>query len=81
MSQKNISISWDEIKKTQTFMELSPMVQKTILNRTIVKHIEHGVNVSINTGFENWQKQTAFNYTNQKIVKELFTLKSEKNEL
>jgi hypothetical protein len=74
---KNISVSWEEIRKTQTFMDLSPMVQKTILNRTVVKHIEHGVNVSINAGFECWQKQTAFNATNQKIVKELFELKTE----
>jgi hypothetical protein len=80
MKKKNISVSWDEIRNTPTFKGLSSVNQKIILNRTIVKHIEHGVNVSVNTGFENWQKQTAFNNTNQNIVKELSILKDHKNE-
>jgi hypothetical protein len=33
-------------------------------------NIQHGVNVSINIGFDQWKKQTAFNNTTQQIVKE-----------
>jgi len=43
------------------------------------RHRSISCNVSINTSFENWQNQTAFNVTNQGIVKELVKLKSESN--
>ena len=68
---KQISISKKDIENTETFKSLKPMKQQFTLCKTTVMHIQHGVNVSINTSFENWQNQTAFNATNQGVVKEL----------
>lgn len=76
---KQISISKKDIENTEVFKILKPMQQKFVICKTTVLHIQHGVNVSINTSFENWQNQTAFNATNQGIVKELVKLKSKSN--
>jgi hypothetical protein len=76
MKKRNVTICCPEIKETETFKGLSKMVQSITLKPNVVKNIQHGVNVSINIGFDQWKKQTAFNNTTQQIVKELVELKS-----
>lgn len=68
---KQITITKKDIESTDTFKSLKPLKKQFTLCKTTVMHIQHGVNVSINTSFENWQNQTAFNSINQGIVKEI----------
>lgn len=71
MENKTITISTDKVKSTNAFKKLSKVQQIIISKRVNVKHIENGVNVAINIGFEQWDKQSQFNFNNKEIVKEL----------
>lgn len=69
--KKPISVTREQIIETKAFQETTKMLQNLTLNRTNSKWIQHGVNVSVNIGFEKWNKQTEASFTNTKIIKEL----------
>lgn len=51
--KKQTPITKKDIENTEVFKSLKPMQQKFVIYKTTVLHIQHGVNVSINTSFEN----------------------------
>lgn len=73
MNPTPIKITNEDIRKTEMFQELNPVLKMITLRRGTVLSIEHGVNVATNIGYENWEKQTAASYVNRKIVKEIIT--------
>jgi len=73
---KTVIITMREIEKTDAYKGLSGVQKKLTQNKATIKHIAHGVNVSLNIGFEKWDAQTNFNHVNGKIVKEIVELKT-----
>lgn len=71
MENQTIFISRETIKKTETFKKLSRIQQDLTLNRVNVSHIQNGVNVVKNIGFEKWESQCQFTWNNKEIVKEI----------
>jgi hypothetical protein len=71
MQKKFIQVDQNAVSSTSYFKNLSKIQQQIILNRTNVKHIENGVNVSSNIGFDNWERQCQFSSHNKQIVKEI----------
>lgn len=71
---KNISITSDQIKSTETFKGLSNIQKKIHLNSNSRRAIQQSVNVVINQGNEEWFKKTNSSFYHQEIVKELVTL-------
>ena len=65
-------VSRRDIESTDYYQQLSPILKKMTMQKTNVHCIQHGVNVAINIGFENWDKQTGTRYTNRMIVKEIY---------
>ena len=78
MANKTIKITIDIVKSTETFKCLSKVQKLIVANGVNVRHIENGVNVAMNIGFEKWDKQSQFNYISKSIVNEL--LKRYKDE-
>ncbi len=68
---KTINVTREQIMETKAFQDATKMLQSLTLNRTNSKWIQHGVNVSVNIGFDKWNKQTEASFTNTKIIKEL----------
>ena len=59
-----------DVKETQSFKNLSAMLQKITLHRTNIKCIQDGVLIASNIGYQNWEKMTSAKWSNQQIVKE-----------
>lgn len=61
----------DQIKDTNTYKNLSRMMQIIVVKRNNALIIENGVKVSKNIGYDNWIKQTHYNWANKCIVKDI----------
>jgi hypothetical protein len=68
---KTIRVTREQIQSTKAFQNATKMIQQLTLNRTNSNGIQHGVNVSVNIGFDKWNAQTEASFTNTKIIKEL----------
>ena len=66
------NVSRKNIESTDFYNQLTPILKKMTMQKTNVHGIQHGVNVAIIIGFENWDKQTGTRYTNRMIVKEIY---------
>lgn len=60
-----------KIENTNTFKSLNPVQRTMTLAKTNLKHIEHGVTVAKNIGYEKWCEICQFTERNKNIVKEL----------
>jgi hypothetical protein len=76
MAKSNIQVNPVDINSTKAFQNLSKIQKKIYNTRSSRLAIQHGVNVSINIGFEAWEKQTNGSWYHQQVVKELFELKT-----
>lgn len=60
-----------KIQETETYQGLQPIVQKIMMTRNNVKHIEHGFVVAQNIGLTKWKKQSNYTWRNIAIIEEL----------
>lgn len=67
----SVSIGSKEIKQTNFFKQLSPIMKELSLYKCNREAIAHGVNVASNIGYEKWEAQTGTRTTNKMIVKEI----------
>lgn len=62
----------EKIKKTKTFKGLNSFQKEMTLKKTNLKHIEHGVIISHNSGFDYFEATNLqFTDRNKSIVKEI----------
>lgn len=71
MSAIRIKPLREQIIETNSFKELSKIMQSITRKRNNILIIEHGVNVARHIGYEAWENQTDFSWNNKKIVREL----------
>ncbi|WP_424493919.1 hypothetical protein [Salinimicrobium sp. GXAS 041] len=71
LTQTLKKFSTSDIKETEAFKNLKPLMQKIVMNKANLTAIHNGYNVSLNIGFEKWKNQAHPSYQNEKIVEEL----------
>jgi len=64
-------ISRETIEATEVYKGLKPSLQELALKRKNREEIEHGYNVALNRGVENWERLVNPTYINRRIVNEL----------
>lgn len=62
----------EKIEATKTFKELNKFQQEMTLKKNNMRHIEHGVNVSKNSGYDYFEKTNQqYSERNKNIVREI----------
>jgi len=62
----------EKIEATPTFKSLNPFQKEMTLKKTNMRHIEHGVNVSENSGYDYFERTNQqYSERNKNIVREI----------
>lgn len=70
----------EKIEKTQTFQSLDAFQREMTLSKTNRRHIEHGVAIANNSGFDYFEKTNAqFSERNKNIVREIYLSNQQKS--
>lgn len=70
-----------KIESTRVYKELNFIQRENVMKRANRLKIEHGYNVAMNIGLEQWEKQSAYNVHNSEIIKELVSKESSETKL
>ena len=70
-----VSATRMQVMKTDCYKNFNPVVKKLIIGHNNMKIINNGLNIARNRGYELFEKEHNFSWSNKLIIKEL-TLKS-----
>lgn len=71
MGAVHIKLTRDKIVNTNVYKGMSRITQKITTSRNNVLAIDNGVHVASFLGYDKWEIQSNFSWTNKRIVKEL----------
>jgi len=64
--------SRQQVRNTDAYRKANKIRRTLVTSRNNMMQINHGVNVCMFKGYDNWSDSSNANFTNKEIVKELY---------
>lgn len=66
-----ISVSRSDVQETECYKKMNPIVRKLTTSHNNMKILTNGVNIVHHRGYELFEKEHNFSWSNKLIIKEL----------